>query len=576
MPKTDRGNYQRAGAPAPAPTHPFSQTFRGRILLTFATVAMLSLSFAPIKQFYLAWVGLVPWLVLIANARTKKQTFLWSWLTGILLFAVNMWWTGYVTIPGGLGLFVYLGLWFPITALLYRGLRVLTVDNAKSHRTTLAIFAIAAVWVGQEWMRGNLFTGLPWLFLGHAQTPILVMCQVADLGSAYVVSFWVMLINAWVALLILRRLEFRSMIRPGAAVLAVLVGTLAYGLFRMSQDMLYAGPSVMVVQPNFPQDNSGSKGATYDQILDFHLCTTTAALEQLKSAKRAQPDLILWSETMMPELNDLGRQYRRNYELLDHRNMGEFCDQVHEQLAQLARTYQVNLLVGGHTMLPAGTLGGKPAWSMRNSAYLYDSKGIQSALRYDKIHLVPFGEFIPCKDSCPPLYAFFNIFNPYKDLNYTVDPGTDLTVFPLGQYRFVCAICFEDVDARLMSRMFAGPSGTKRADFMVNLTNDGWFATPQMQQHLQLAVFRCIENRAPIARAVNTGISGFIDPLGRAYDLMPVGTTGAMTSQLWLDHRVAPYTRIGDVFGIACVSVSGVLMLLAIGNGLKKRKSAGR
>ncbi|HEY7119905.1 MAG TPA: hypothetical protein VH475_25170, partial [Tepidisphaeraceae bacterium] len=109
-----------------------------------------------------------------------------------------------------------------------------------------------------------------------------------------------------------------------------------------------------------------------------------------------------------------------------------------------------------------------------------------------------------------------------------------------------------------------------------NLTNDGWFAFNQMPQHLQLAVFRSIENRVPIARSVNTGISGFIDSVGRVYDTIPVHTTGARAATLWLDHRVAPYTRIGDVFAALCLMIAGGTVLAGLWNALKNRRRTGR
>jgi apolipoprotein N-acyltransferase len=140
----------------------------------------------------------------------------------------------------------------------------------------------------------------------------------------------------------------------------------------------------------------------------------------------------------------------------------------------------------------------------------------------------------------------------------------------------VPAICFEDVDSRLMATQFAGPDHTKRADFIVNLTNDGWFAGGQMAQHLQLATFRSIENRVPTARSVNTGISGFIDSLGRVQETLPVHATGTLTARLELDRRVAPYTHLGDVFAGACLVATFGLCLLAIWKGMKNRKSEDR
>ncbi|MDB5319102.1 MAG: lnt, partial [Phycisphaerales bacterium] len=396
---------------------------------------------------------------------------------------------------------------------------------------------------------------------------------------AYGVSFWVVMVNAWIALLIVQPPEQRRRLIPSAVVVLLILGaTLGYGIFRMGQKTFYAGPLVVVVQPNIPQDNSGAKGATSDERLAFHIKTTRDAIEQL-SARGETPDLVAWSETMMPELNEIYRQYMHEFITKeDKRNVGEMLDSIYEQLSALARTYHTNLLVGAQTMLADRPVNGKPVWDRRNSAYLFDRSGRESTLRYDKIHLVPFGEFIPFRESFPPLYKFFNLFNPYGAEDYTVQAGSELTVFPLepGGYRFVTAICFEDVDATLMARNFAGPGGTKRADFIVNLTNDGWFATPQMQQHLQLSVFRCIENRVPTARSVNTGISGFIDSVGRVHDTIPVHTEGARAARLELDHRVAPYTHLGDAFAGVCLAVAGGTILLGVWNGMKNRRLARR
>jgi apolipoprotein N-acyltransferase len=581
MPKQDRSDFRRAGDVAVQASVPFATTAWGRLALCVATVVLLSLSYAPLKQFYFAWVGLAPWLVMVSQARSRKGTFFWSWLTGILFFSVNMWWIGYVTLPGAMALMLYMGLWFALAGLVIHGTGLFGRQGGRSTlgsgRTLLSIVLIAAVWVAVEYGWGHLFTGLPWLYIGHSQTPVLAMCQIADVTSVYGVSFWVVLINAWLAFLILHRLSVARLVLSGVVVVGLLVGILAYGVFRMGQKTTYTGPRVMVVQPNFPQDNSGSKGASYDEILDFHFSTTRAALERLADANQS-PDLVLWSETMMPELNEAYRRYMRAYVRPNKQNVGDFLDSIYANLGSLARRFKVNLVVGGSAMLPDRPRDGKPAWNRRNSAFLFDRSGQEAAQRYDKIHLVPFGEYIPFRESCPPLYTFFNLFNPYSGMDYTIQPGKELTVLTLKPkgYRFVCAICFEDVDSELMAREFAGPGGTKRADFIVNLTNDGWFATPQMQQHLQLAAFRCIENRVPVARSVNTGVSGFIDSVGRVHDTLAVHTTGTRTASLELDHRVAPYTHLGDVFAWLCLGTTGVLVVVGAWNGMKKRGSGGR
>ena len=138
-----------------------------------------------------------------------------------------------------------------------------------------------------------------------------------------------------------------------------------------------------------------------------------------------------------------------------------------------------------------------------------------------------------------------------------MQPGDILTVFKLHgdgkDWRFVTPICFEDIDARICSAMFRPEGdGGKRADFLVNLTNDGWFKANENADHLQAASFRSIENRVWIARSVNTGISGFIDSVGDCSDLLPVRRTGRRARQIMIDGRLQFYTKFGDVFAYMC------------------------
>jgi apolipoprotein N-acyltransferase len=418
------------------------------------------------------------------------------------------------------------------------------------------------------------------------------MCQIADFAGVYGVSFWVVAVNALVALLVIHRLRIRPLLPAVAAVTALLLFTLGYGVFRMSQHAaLSPGPTVMVVQSNYPQSNTGSKGATYQQLVDFHVSRTASAL-------RANPgvDLVIWSETMMPELNRKARSLFRGMEVGEHADYGQFLDESHERLKNLAYEQKVALLVGALYLDvtrqddPAAKNGVRVLQDRRNVAYLYDRTGHMSddpADRYDKVHIVPFGEYLPFKDSLPALHKLFVALSPYEE-DYFLTPGQEsaMTVFRVdpapppaatnpttvpapapapassnNPYRFVTPICFEDIDPMLVAKMFRGNAGpwgkdVKRADFIVNVTNDGWFKFNEMPQHLQAARFRSIENRAPTARSVNTGISGFIDSLGRTSGLVPSGQEGVSVQTLPLDRRVTLYTRVGDVFAYACILVA--------------------
>lgn len=538
--------------PKSPPSAPRPNTFWTHLLLIVLTLVPLAFTFAPFNQFYFAWFALAPWFLLVSRCRTRKSVFLWSWLVGSAFFFSNIWWITGVTVPGMLGLVIYLGLYFPVAALLIR--RHLVPDHP---RPLHAILWIATVWTALEWVRGNLFTGLPWLYLGHSQTPLLALCQIADITSVYGISFFLLLPNGVLALYLLGRRQLKPLAPSLITTASLLLVLLAYGFFRLSQSTTSSGPLVMVVQPNFPQSNTGGKGADYPDIVKFHLDTTLSALEAARS-KNQMPDLVVWSETMMPPLNSAYQQFVASR----NSDYGAFLVAVRERLAQLAGDYRIHLLVGSSDNIPASKPDGSPGWAHRNCAQLFTPDGQLSALRYDKIHLVPFGEYIPFRESFPPLYKFFNLFNPY-DFDYAVAPGTELTVFPLAteksSYRFVTPICFEDVDSDLLARLIYSRQGGKRADFIVNITNDGWFTGPQMAQHLQLARFRSIETRSPTARSVNTGISGFFDSCGRTHNLIAINTTGVSTARLSPDSRITLYSKIGDAFAYLCLAATVIV-----------------
>jgi apolipoprotein N-acyltransferase len=265
-------------------------------------------------------------------------------------------------------------------------------------------------------------------------------------------------------------------------------------------------------------------------------------------------DMVVWSETMMGALNASAR-------LVD-----ADLQPAYDAIRDLAASQGIAILTGGDfwggwrdEVRADGTY--RIPDDRRNSAFLFDKQGqMDDSLghRYDKIHLVPWGEFIPGKESMPFLYKLSVALGPKYYADYIMEPGEAYTVFHLKtdryDWRFVTPICFEDIDARICSQMFRPDAdGEKRADFLVNITNDGWFWAYENADHLQAAAFRSIENRAWTARSVNTGISGFIDSVGRYQKLLPVRTEGVSVNQIMIDGRLSFYTQYGDLFAYACL-----------------------
>ena len=454
-------------------------------------------------------------------------------------------------------------------------------------RRSCGVGLTSVIWVAAaEWFRGTWpWHGLPWLYLGYTQSPVLAICQSADLFGTAGLSFLIAAANAWVALWLLNRLSVRQLVPAGLLVLALVVADVGYGVYRLRTEphRFVPGPTVLVVQPNYPQSTAtGAKGATADQIVDDHLRLTQGSL-----GSRPGTDLVVWSETMMPPLNPDARKR------LSGSGLGQFCQQTFIALQDLAFSYRVSLLTGGEFI---GRVDESPDGMLKlldksNVVYRFDRHGTMDETIYRKIHLVPFGEFIPFKQGFPPLYRLAVKLGPPDMTDYELQPGSDddLTVFPLHHdpqgptpdappWRYVTPICFEDIDPDLCARMFRPDDGTatKRADFLVNVTNDGWFMANENPQHLQAAVFRSIENRVPTARAVNTGISGFIDPLGRTAGLVPVRTVGASDRQLLLDDRVTLFTRTGQRFAETCAAVTvGVIVVALVGWALARRRPRG-
>ena len=317
----------------------------------------------------------------------------------------------------------------------------------------------------------------------------------------------------------------------------------------------------------------------------------------------------------MPPLNRAARSLFRGFQTDQHEDYGQFLDATHERIKNLAYAHKVPILVGSSYYDaeahpdPRAPEGRRIVEDKRNTAYFYDRTGHMSddpVDRYDKIHIVPFGEYLPFRDSLPIAYRLFVALSPYPEAYFltpgderamtafrldraaptpssapTTGPATDAATAPVTapgaapapeEWRFVTPICFEDIDPLLVARMFrprgdrpanAG-HGKKRADFIVNITNDGWFMANEMPQHLQAARFRSIENRAPTARSVNTGISGFIDSCGRVSGLIPAGTEGTSVQTLQLDSRLTLYTRFGDAFAYGCVAATSLAAVAAL------------
>jgi apolipoprotein N-acyltransferase len=325
-----------------------------------------------------------------------------------------------------------------------------------------------------------------------------------------------------------------------------------YGEWRLSQNTTRPGPVISVVQEDFPMFVDGDSADIYD-VLDGHVQLSVRAAKD-------RPDMIVWPETSVgvsvnPEfLNATPAQNSYRHE----QPHSEVFNDTLVKLAQVAGAY----LIIGQISKDLNPPGHYPSVDKYNSAQIYDRNG-RYVDRYDKIRPVLFGEVVPFRYTIPWLYRFLNEnMTPYGKggYEYSLTAGHAFKRFTLptnsGEFHYAIAICYEDTMAELVLKNAMPKDGDKPIDFLVNLSNDGWFNhSCELPQHLKISVFRAVENRLPMARSVNTGISGFIDSNGKVENVVRSGSKiygpgirGHATQQIKIDSRVTLYSRIGDDF----------------------------
>jgi apolipoprotein N-acyltransferase len=527
------------------------------VLSVLLSVVLLSLAAAPIGQFYLSWIGLAPLFIGIASAASTRRAMLYAWLGGVAYFSVNLWWLWTASTPGMVTLVLYYALFWALAAAIIRAIGLLTpLEPDASWRMIPRLFGLAAVWVGCEWMRCYMPSGFPWIPLGSTQTPIIVACQIADLGGPWIVSFWVVLPSALLALYWLNRNSAVWWSPALATVVAVLVFVFAYGIYRFATEETAPGPRVMVVQSNFPTLPGGTPTVEMPQAVAYFL----AELEKNLAAEEV--DLVLLPEAQFPPLNDEARAE------LAQAPVGPLLEETYQKLFAIAREHKTSLLIGGNAVTGWSTHGKEHVGSeIRNSAYFFDPGAIPPVVRYDKVELVRFSERAPitagpewlrrlamgisANRATQPLFAGSRSeMRPFQ-LRWQIEGGHGTRVVS----PFIAPICLENIDPAVMREMIGGSSEPyKKAQFVANISSDGWFATQEKYQHLQTLIMRCIENRVPMVRCSNTGISAYIDSSGQVNrQTLGPGQEGSAMWRIQFDPRQTFYTRYGDVFVYLCV-----------------------
>jgi apolipoprotein N-acyltransferase len=506
----------------------FAQALAGASL----TGAALAAAFPRLDVWPAAWVALVP-LLLVTRALSPGRAVLAGWWAGVVWFGGTLSW-----VPGTL--LEHTGMGAGLVAMVFAGMLAILgayVGVFAGGVRWLArggvspIVAAPALWVVLEWARGSGPLGFSWAMLGSSQYGVAPLVQMAEVTGVYGISALLVLANV-VLCGICTQPRAGTAWRQVALLVTGVGVLLAVGQWRIGQVRAARATRalrVALIQPNLPQHVKW-RAAGWRAGLDRHARLTRASLA-------GSPDLVVWPETTVPfMLNEPGER-----------------SQAVVRVAAEARRPLVLGAPGYRFEEPSG---------QTNRVHLVTPEGI-SGLAYDKMRLVPFGERIPFATLLP-------FVRPIVPSTASLAAGVTPTVFTVPQTRFGVLICYEATSpeqAALVVR--AG------AQLLLNLTNDGWFGdTAAPYQHLAQATLRAVENRVPVVRVANTGISAVITPDGA------IDWQGPLFEEAWHVAAVSwrptrtVYTRFGDVF----VALCGLAVAACFGWGwcLAHRRKSGR
>jgi apolipoprotein N-acyltransferase len=512
-------------------------------LITPVTASMLSgvliySIFPPFEFSFLAWIALVPLLLVLNHARHLRALFS-GFLMGIILCGLHVYWLNMVPgfpLPAYLAIIFYVSSFFAIFSLLF-SIVIKRTDIPK------VVFA-PVLWVTVEYLRSNLsFLAVPWVLLGQSQYQNLPIIQIASLTSVYGISFLIVFVNAAVAEGIIWVSDNFKRSEDRKSSLAITVASLISAFFLVGIAYLWGSYQIKsftaktssvlktsLIQGNIPQHKKWNTEEKKN-ILDHYNNLTI-------EASKEKPDLIVWPETATP---------------------GSLKEDEHVNLSvgKIVRATGIPLLTGSSSTGKLVIKGRKTKRDF-NSAFLLDETGaIVSS--YSKLRLLPFGEYVPFEGKFPwPRWLV--------PISGICVPGNHHTVFEFPKGKFGVVICWEILFPDLF-RIFV----QRGSEFMLNLTNEAWFGkTEASHQILAMSVFRAVENRVSVLRCANTGVTCLIDPVGRIRSKVvdeqgnDIMVTGILTVTVPKKGEAPFYSKYGDIFATICSIGAIVITVITV------------
>lgn len=519
-----------------------------QLILAGTSGLLLPLCFPNFDLGLLAWVAMIP-LHIALDSSTRRRAFWIGCLAGTIGFTGMMAWVvTAMTTYGKVPLPISYAILLLLTAYLglYVGIYSWSVIWLREFLPRYGIFFSPCVWVALELLRTYAFSGFPWGLLGYSQYREVELIQVADHLGVYGVSFLIILVNLTLAELMLWLTPFFRGFRPkklpwelATVTTLLMILTYGYGTSLLTGAKLTppkGSITVGLVQPNI------------DQAVKWDLAyrdETMQRFDRLTNQFGNTTDLIVWPEAATPFIFEREKEYQL-------------------QLMALAERAKAPILFGS----PALRFYPDRRPYLLNSAYLLSGDGTILG-RYDKHHLVPFGEYIPLKTSL--LFFLDKLVEGIGDfeggpggttLSLTPKPtvSADGTLVPSRPLKFGVAICYEVIFPDLVRQLAANG-----AEFLATITNDGWFGNSSAPaQHFSMVVLRSVENHLAFVRSANTGITGAIDPYGRILHATGLFTEASVQATIPISQPHTFYSRYGDVFAYGCVVICALLCLISL------------
>ena len=513
------------------------------MLLAAISGLLLTGAFPKIGFDWLIWFALLPLLYALKN-MPAWAAFRMGFVTGLIHFLTLLYWLvpvmrTYGYLPAYLSITV-LCLFAAVLALFIALFSAVLAAFGKTPVRSLIMIPIG--WVALEYLRTFIFSGFPWELLGYSQFNRLQLIQISDIFGVYGLSALIAFTNATLFISLLHFTKRRwqdSNISNRLAVGSIIVLmaafglTLLYGHWRLNDvtKRMTASPKarVAVIQGNIDQAIKWNPAFQIDTVEKYNRLSASI-IEQ-------HPDLIVWPESATPF-----------FFLYDIKP----SELVFEGIHQTAKDY----LIGSPSFVRQNDVA-----KYFNSAYLISPQS-KTMGKYDKTHLVPYGEYVPFKKWLPFLGKIVAQVGDFE-------AGAIGNTLQWKDQKIGVQICYEIIFPGLSRAM-----ARNNASLLINITNDAWFGTTSgPYQHFSMAVFRAVENKRSLARAANTGISGFIDPAGRILTATALLEEAAVVRSIPLLKEKTVYTIIGDLFARLCMAVVVLAALLNIGRWGIKRKN---